>query len=37
MKDEIVIYQIDELTAHLEVRVDNENCLAKSATYFIAV
>jgi len=24
MKDEIVIYQIDELTAHLEVRVENE-------------
>jgi hypothetical protein len=24
MKDEIVIYQIDELTAHLEVKVQNE-------------
>ena len=24
MKDEIVIYQIDELTAHLEVSVENE-------------
>jgi hypothetical protein len=24
MKDEIVIYQLDELTAHLEVRVEND-------------